>query len=440
MQLTENRTDDLNLALTVTVEKADWAEPKKKKLNNFRRQADIKGFRRGMAPMALIEKFYGAQAMADVINGLVGDALGKYIEENKLEVIGEPLPGEKEFDNDWENGDSLTFQYDLGLYPKFEIDVTAEDSIPYYKVKVTEEAKKDYKKNLLKQFGTLEEGEALGEDDFMTCDFEQGDNKVENTYVALRSMASDDIRKQYVGIKAGECREVNVVETFANETDRASMLHLKKEELADMEPVWKMTVKSIKTFKDAEENQETYDKIFGEGAVTTPEQFDSKIAERLTQEYAQESDYRFSTDAREYLVKKADISMPDAFIKRWLLAANEGKFTAEDIEKEFDSFMKDFRWDVIRGKLMKAHELKVTKEQLESEARNFINYQYAMYGLPPMSDTQAKESVARMLGDEQQARRLYDKVENDLVMDFIKKNATLAKKSISLEKMRELTK
>ncbi len=440
MQLTENRTDDLNLTLTVTVEKADWAEPKKKKLNSFRRQADIKGFRKGMAPMSLIEKLYGAQAMADVINTLVGDALGKHIEENKLEVIGEPLPSEKEFDNDWENGESLTFQYDLGLYPQFEIDVTAEDSIPYYKVKVTEEAKNDYKKNLLKQFGTLEEGETLGVDDFMTCDFEQGENKVENTYVALRSMASDEIRKQFVGIKAGESRDVNVVETFANETDRASMLHLKKEELAAMEPVWKMTVKSIKTFKDAEENQETYDKIFGEGAVTSPEQFDSKIEERLTQEYEQESDYRFGTDAREYLVNKAGISTPDAFIKRWLLAANEGKFTAEDIEKEFDSFMKDFRWDIVRGKLMKAHELKVTKEQLESEARNFINYQYAMYGLPPMSDSQAKESVARLLGDEQQARRLYNKVEDDMVMDFVKKNAKLAKKSISLEKMRELTK
>jgi len=440
MQVKETRTDDLNATLTVTLEKADWAEPKKKKLNSFRHQADIKGFRKGMAPMSLIERLYGGQAMAEVVNGLISDGISKHIEENKLEIIGEPLPSEKEIDNDWENGETLTFEYDLGLYPEINIDVTAEDNIPYYKVRVTEAAKKDYKKNLLKQFGTLVDGKALKEDDFMTCDFEQGENKVEDTYVALRSMASDEIKKQFVGIKPGESRDVNVVETFANETDRASMLRLKKEELAAMEPVWKMTVKTVKTFKDAEENQETYDKIFGEGAVKSAEDFDKKIAERLAEEYQGESDYRFSIDAREYLVNKADIKLPDAFIKRWLLAANEGKFTAEDIEKEFDAFMKDFRWDIIRGRLMKAHELKVTKEDMENEANRFVNYQYAMYGLPAMPPEQTKEAATRLLADEQQARRIYEKIENDLAIDFIKKTATLTKKSISLDKMRELAK
>lgn len=440
MQIKENRIDDLNLTLDVTLEKADWADAKKKKLNNFRHQADIKGFRRGMAPMSLIEKLYGTQAMAEVINALVSDALNKHIEDHKLEIIGEPLPSEKEIKNDWENGETLSFEYDLGLYPKIDVDVTAEDSIPYYKVKVTEAAKADYKKNLLKQFGTLADGEALGEDDFMTVDFEQGENKVEDTYVALRSMASDDIRKQFVGIKPGDVREVNVVETFANETDRASMLRLKKEELAGMDPVWKMTVKTVKTFKDAEENQETYDKIFGEGAVKDAASFDKKIAERLADEYEAESNYRFGTDAREYLVKKANLTLPEAFIKRWLFAANEGKFTMEDIEKDFDAFMKDFRWDIVRGHIMKAHELKVTKEDLENEAGRFVNYQYAMYGLPAMPAEQTREAVNRLLADQQQARRIFEKVENDLAIDFVKKNATLAKKSISLEKMREMNK
>ncbi len=440
MQIKENRTDDLNLSLNVKLEKADWAEPRKKKLNAFRHKADIKGFRKGMAPMSLIEKLYGNQALADVINELVSGALNKHIEENKLQIIGEPLPSEKEIKNDWENGDTLEFEYDLGLYPAVNIDVTAEDSIPYYKVKVTEAAKADYKKNLLKQFGQLVDGEALGEDDFMTCDFEQGETRVEDTYVALRSMASDDIKKQFVGIKPGDTREVNVVETFANETDRASMLRLKKEELAAMDPVWKMTVKTVKTFKDAEESQETYDKIFGEGTVKDAAGFDKKIAERLADEYQVESDYRFSVDARDYLAGKANLTLPEAFIKRWLLAANEGKFTMEDIEKEFDAFMKDFRWDIIRGEIMKAHELKVTKEDLENEARRFVNYQYAMYGLPALPEEQTREGVNRLLADQQQARRIYEKVENDLTIDFVKKTATLAKKSISLEKMREMNK
>ena len=174
MQIKENRTDDLNMALTVTLEKADWEEPRKKKLNNFRHKADIKGFRKGMAPMSLIERLYGGQAMAEVVNDLISESINKHLEEKKLRIIGEPLPSEKEMNNDWENGETLSFEYDLGLYPEVNVDVTAEDSIPFYKVKVTEAAKADYKKNLLKQFGTLADGEALGEDDFMTCDFEQG--------------------------------------------------------------------------------------------------------------------------------------------------------------------------------------------------------------------------------------------------------------------------
>lgn len=440
MQIKENKTDDLNLALTVTLEKADWEEPRKKKLNAFRHKADIRGFRKGMAPMSLIERLYGGQAMAEVVNELVSESINKHLEENKLRIIGEPLPSDKEMDNDWENGETLSFEYDLGLYPEVNVDVTAEDSIPFYKVKVTEAAKADYKKNLLKQFGTLVDGEALGEDDFMTCDFEQGETKVEDTYVALRSMANDDIKKSFIGIKPGEVREVNVVETFANETDRASMLRLKKEELAAMEPVWKMTVKTVKTFKDAEESQETYDRIFGEGAVKDAAAFDKKVAERLAEEYLGESEYRFGIDAREYLVKKADLKLPEAFIKRWLHAANEGKFTMEDIEKEFDAFMKDFRWDIVRGHLMEKHDLKVTKEDMEREARGFVNYQYAMYGLPAMPEEQTKEAVNRILADQQQARRIYEKAENDMVTDFVKKTATLTKKSISLEKMREMVK
>ena len=440
MQIKENKTDDLNLTLNVTLEKADWEEPRKKKLNAFRHKADIRGFRKGMAPMSLIERLYGGQAMADVVNELVSEGINKHLEENKLRIIGEPLPREKEMENDWENGETLSFEYELGLYPEVNVDVTAEDSIPFYKVKVTEAAKADYKKNLLKQFGNLVDGEALGEDDFMTCDFEQGETKVEDTYVALRSMASEEIKKSFVGIKPGETRDVNVVETFANETDRASMLRVKKEELAAMEPVWKMTVKTVKTFKDAEENQETYDKIFGEGAVKDAAGFDKKVAERLAEEYLGESEYRFGIDAREYLVEKAGLKLPEAFIKRWLLAANEGKFTMEDIEKDFDAFMKDFRWDIVRGHLMEKHDLKVTKEDLEREARNFVNYQYAMYGLPAMPEDQTKEAVNRILSDQQQARRIYEKAENDMVIDFVKKTATLTKKSISLEKMREMVK
>ena len=440
MQIKENKIDDLNLSLNITLEKADWAEQKKKKLNNYRRNAEIKGFRKGMAPMSLIERFYGAQAMGETINGVIGETLNKYIEDNKLHVIGEPLPSEKEIENDWENGETLSFEYDLGLYPEFTVDVTKEDKIPYYKVKISDEAKAEYKSNLLKQFGNMVDGEKMGEEDFMMADFEQGETKVESTYVALRSMANDEVKKPFIGLKAGDSIDVNVMETFANDTDRAAMLRLSKDEVAAMEPVWKLTVKSIKTFVDAEENQETYDKIYGEGVVTSAEEFDKKIAENMAAEYAQESDYKFNLDAKDYLVKKADIALPEEFLKRWLLEANEGKFTKEDIEKEFDMFLVDFKWDLVRTEIMKAHDLKITKEAMEQEARNFITYQYSMYGMMSVPEDMMKDLVNRILTDQEQSRRIFEKVENDIVCKFAKENATLSNKSTTLEKLRDMLK
>ncbi|MBP9987741.1 MAG: trigger factor [Bacteroidales bacterium] len=440
MQIKENKIDDLNMSLNITLDKADWAEQKKKKLNNYRRNAEIKGFRKGMAPMSLIERFYGAQAMGETINSIIGETLNKYIDDNKLHIIGEPLPSEKEIENDWDNAETHTFEYDLGLYPEFTIDVTKEDKIPYYKVKISDEAKAEYKSNLLKQFGNMVDGEKMGAEDFMLADFEQGETKVENTYVALRSMANDDVKKPFIGLKAGDSIDVNVMETFANDTDRAAMLRLTKDEVAAMEPVWKLTVKSIKTFVDAEENQETFDKIYGEGVVKSAEEFDKKVAESMAAEYAQESGYKFNLDAKDYLVKKADIKLPEEFLKRWLLEANEGKFTKEDIEKEFDMFLVDFKWDLVRTEIMKAHDLKITKEAMEQEARNFINYQYSMYGMMSVPEDMMKDLVNKILTDQEQSRRIFEKVENDIVCSFAKKNATLSNKSTTLEKLRDMLK
>ncbi|MCF0173068.1 MAG: trigger factor [Bacteroidales bacterium] len=440
MQINDVRTDDLNISLSIVVDKADWAEPKKKKLNNYRRNAEIRGFRKGMAPMSLIEKIYGGQAMGEALNAIVSEQLDKYITGNNLEIIGEPLPSEKEIANDWENGESLTFEYDLGLRPEVKIGVSAEDKLDYYTIAVSDESKAEYKNELLRQHGTLVDSEAIAEDDFVTADFEQGETKIEDTYIALRSITDGRIKKGFIGLAVGATKEVDIVKAFPNETDRAAMLHMSKEELEALAPKWKVTIKSIRTFANAPETQETWDAIFGEGKVKSAEEFDSAVAERLATQYAQESDYKFSQDIRKYLIEKAAISLPEAFLKRWLFAANEGKFTMEDIEKEFDSFLEDFRWEMIRTEIMKANDLKITREAMENEARSFVSYQYAMYGISYLPEEQLKELADKVLADQQQARRLFEKVENDMVCNFARQSVTLNSKEVTLEKMREMTK
>ena len=439
MKVTKNQVDDLNMTVSIALEKEDWAEARKKKLNEYRRNADIRGFRRGMAPMSLIEKIHGGQALAEVVNKLVTDELNKFIEDNKLNILGEPLPAEKPVENDWDNPDSFTFDFDLAIAPELNLTVTAEDKIPYYTVTVTKEALKDYRQGLLKQFGQLESAEKAGADDFVIADFVSGEQKVEGAYVALRSM-SDEVKKKFVGLKKDDKKQVDIVKSFPNEADRAAMFHVKKEELDTLPAKWTMTVKDVKTFVDAPLTQATFDQIFGEGACQDEAGFDAKVKERLQAEYAQESEYRFMVDTKEYLIDKAAIQLPDAFMKRWIMTANDGKFTMEQIEAEYELFAKDFRWNMIRTKLMKDNELKVTKDDVMKQAMSMASYQFAMYGMQNVPEEHLTKYAEQMLGDRQQAERIVERVEDDLTIGWVRKTATLEKKKISLEKMRELNK
>lgn len=439
MKVTKNQVDDLNVTVSIALDKNDWAEPRKKKLNEYRRNADIRGFRRGMAPMSLIEKIHGGQALAEVVNTLVTDELNKFIEDNKLNVLGEPLPSEKQSDNNWDNPDEFSFDFDLAVAPELDITVTADDKIPYYNVTVTKEALKDYRHSLLKQFGQLESGKAAKEDDFVIADFVSGEQKVEGAYVALRSM-SEEVKKDFVGLKKGDVSQVDIVKSFPNEADRAAMFHVKKEELDTLPAEWTMTVNDIKTFVDAPLTQATFDQIFGEGNCKDEKEFDEKVKERLQAEYAQESDYRFMIDTKEYLINKAAIQLPDAFMKRWIKAANEDKFTMEQIEAEYDLFAKDFRWNMIRTRLMKDNELKVSKDDVMKQAMSMASYQFAMYGMKNVPEEHLTRYAEQLLGDRQQAERIIERVEDDLVLNWVRAHATVEKKKISLEKMRELTK
>lgn len=437
MEIKKNSIDDLTLGLTLTVTKDDYAGKKKKRLSDYRKQAEIKGFRKGMVPASLIEKMYGQHALVDAVNDVISESLNSYITENSLRILGEPLPAEDQPKTDWVDGNDFTFKFECGVNPEIDIELTKEDTVPFYTINVTEAAKKEMKDNLLRQYGALAEGEKVGADDFIVADFVQGETRVEGTYVSVRNI-SDEVRPSVIGLKSGDSVDVDVNVAFPNETDRASMLKVKKEELADMDPMYRMTVVNVKTFKPAELNQETFDRIFGDGTVKSEEEFDAKIAERLVAEYAQESEYRLSKDLKEYLVKKADVALPEKFLKRWLFVANDGKFTMEDIEKEFDLFLVDYRWQLVKGYLAEKYSVKVEKEDLLASAKSLAAYQFAMYGMNNVPDAQLESFAKNILAQENESRRVYEQVEDQKTIAAVRSQITLKNKKISVEKFREL--
>ena len=437
MKLTKNNIDELNIEVALTVEPSDYAENRKKKLSDIRRRAEIKGFRKGMVPASLIEKMYGASALVDAVNEVISHELTSFIKDEKLSVIGEPLPADNQPENDWTNGNTFNFTFEIACNPEVKLEFGKEDKITSYEIKVSDEAKKEMKDNLLKQYGSLEDGGEAKADDFIIADLEQGENRIESTYIALRNV-SEACKSQFLGVKAGDSFEVNVNEAFENEADRAALIKVKKEELEGIDPVYKLTVKTVKTFTSAPLTTETYDKIFGEGVVADEAGFDAKIEERLVAEYANETEYRLSRDIREYLVKKADLKLPETFMKKWLKVANEGKFTAEQIDKEFDAFAEDYRWSLVRDFLLKKYGVKIEQEDILASARGFAAYQFAMYGMPNVPAGQLDKYAKSILADENQSRRIVDQVESEKAIAAVKPELKINKKSVSVEQFREL--
>ena len=437
MNVTKNQIDDLNIELTIAISAEDYAEKEKKRLSAYRKNADFKGFRKGMVPASIVKKLYGDQALYEAINSVIGEQLDKFIKDNNLNMLGEPLPSESQKENEWKSGNDFEFKFDLGLSPAIDIELGKDDKLTRHKIEVSPKAVADTKAEMLRQYGSLQEGEAAGEEDYVIADFRQGDKASEGAYVAV-SKVEGDAKAKFVGAKSGDTFDVNVNEAFVNETDRSSMLKVSKDELAALDPVWNVTVVNVKTFVPAEENQETYDKIFGEGVVKTAEEFEAKVTERIQNSYNQESDYKLSQDIQAYLVKKADVKLPEAFLKRWLYENNKEKFTMEQVEKDFDAFLKDFRWQLVRESLMKKFDLKIDDKDMLDAAKGFAAYQYAMYGMPNVPEQLLSEAAVELLKDERRHRNLVESVESEKVISAVKEVITISNRKITEEKFRAL--
>ncbi len=440
MKVTQKNVDELTLTISINIDKSDYSEKSRKILSDYRKKAEIKGFRKGMAPMSLIEKMHGRSAVLDAVNELISSGLNDHIKNNNLNIIGEPLPNETEQKEiNWDTDESFEFLFDVALAPKVDITIDNSIEIPYYEVKADKKSIEEYKSNLLKQYGTLKPADMVEEEDFIIADLIQGDTRVEGTYISLKNIEDESAKNLFIGRKAEDSFEIDVNKTFKNETDRAALLKVKKEELATITPEYTVVIKEVKRFAEADENQELYDRLFGKDNVKTGEEFLAKVSERMESEYKLESDYRFMIDARNSVVERAGIVIPEEFLKRWLFTANEGKFSKEEIERDFPLFAQDFKWQLVREFIMKQQKMQVTKEIMMDHARKVASYQFSMYGLSNVPQEQLDKYAESLLANEKEGRRIFEKAEDDMVIEFIKNSVSLKNKKISFEELQKLT-
>jgi trigger factor len=447
MNITRENVDDLNALLTIQIEKNDYEDKVETVLKDYRKKANIKGFRPGMVPIGLIKKMYGKAVRVDEINKVVTENIQKYLLDEKLEILGDPMPRNDLHENiDFDNQDDFSFSFEIGLAPAIDIDFSDKDKVTRYEIAVDDKMKNDYLDNYRRRYGDLRKAEEIAEKDIVkgsvTALDENGNAREEGPSVEMTSLGIDiiadkDIKESFIGKKEGESIDFDLRKAYPNDTEIAGLLSIKKDEATKIEGNFRFTVKEISRFYPAEVNQELFDKVYGEGVVNSEEEFMKKIEEEIASNLKKETEYKLMLDIKDLALNKTEVKLPEEFLKKWLLKVNENT-TAEQIEKEFDSFRKDLKWQLIRNKIARDSEVKVSEEELLQEAANITRYQFQQYGLFYATDEQISNYAKETLKREEDAKRIADKVVEDKVISIIREKVSIEEKSVSAEEFNKL--
>ncbi|WP_010662021.1 trigger factor [Marinilabilia salmonicolor] len=451
MNIEKEQIDDLNAVVHITLEKDDYEPRVENVLKDYRKKVNMPGFRPGKVPASLVKKMYGKAVLVDEINKLVSENLSSYITENKLDILGEPLPSEKQQTIDFDNDEQFKFSFDLGLTPEVEVKLTKREKLPFYNIEVTDDMLDGQKKNVTSRFGTTEPREEAGEKSMLKGDFVQLDQKgepmedgikAEDAVMSTAIIKTEKEKKKIVGAKVGDEIVFEPKKAFPNDTEISYLLKISKEEAAELAGKFRFTVKEITEYVDPELNQELFDKIFGPGKVTNEEAFTAQVKEDLENTLKMESEYKFTLDAKEKLMGKVDMKLPEDFLKRWIKATNQNKeeqdFTDEQIDQEMPRFLEDLKWQIVRNQLIKENELKVEQQDVIDFAKKSAKLQFMQYGLNNVPDEHIESYAMDMLKNEDQQRSMAEGAINDKVMDFVKEAVKVEEKEVSRDEFNKL--
>ena len=366
MNIVREQRGENNSLIRVTVGEADYGQEVEKSLREYKRKANIPGFRPGMVPMGIVKKMYGKGVLAEQSYRQASNAVFEYLQKEGIDYLGDVIPAEEQGDFDFDNATEFEFVFEIGEAPEIKLELSDKDKLTYNKIKVDKKMHDDYRSNYLRRFGRLVDAEKVTSDEALSVTLDNGEMNVADAYVGLISMDEAD-RKPFIGKKVGDKMKVNINELYKNPAQRAACLQVKENELEGVNPEFELEITKIRKFAEPELNEEFFKMAFPQGGVTDEAGLDKFIDAQIEAELRRESDYLFTLQVRDYLVKKADLKMPAAFLKRWLYTINEGKFSMEDIEKDFDQFLKMFTWNYLQKHFIKADNLSVSKEEAEAE-------------------------------------------------------------------------
>ena len=447
MNISKKDIDQNNAVITISVTKQDYAEKVEKSLRDYRKKANMPGFHPGNVPIGLIKKMYGKAVVAEEINNLVSQGLADFIEENNLPILGQPLPNEEDpAEFDFETQESFDFHFDVGLAPEFEVEFSRFSSVPFYDITVSEEMIENQIKSYTSRFGKYEQVDMVEAKDMVKgklTELENGDVKeggisVDDAVLTPDYMKDEEQKSLFVGKNKGETVVFNPLKAFENETEISSLLKIKKEEVKDVTSDFQLEISGITRYEEGEVNQELFDKVYGEGTVSSLDEFKEKITANIKESLTADSLYKFNIDARQAVVSEfKDLQFPEAFLKRWLLENNK-ELTPEKIEEDYPKMIEDLVWQLAKDKIAKANEIKVEMSDVEEYGRKVAKAQFAQYGMVGLGDEILDNYVKDMMKKEETVRNFIDRAAEEKVLAVIHQNVKLDEKQISIEDFNKL--
>ncbi len=432
----EQREQNTSL-IRVTVGEQDYGEAVEKSLREYKRKANIPGFRPGMVPMGIVKKMYGKGVLAEQSYRTASNAVFEYLQKENIDYLGDVIPSEEQGDFDFENGTEFEFVFEIGEAPAVGLALSKEDKLTYNAIAVEKKMHDDYRANFLRRFGRLVDAEEVTSDEALSVTLDNGTMQVEDAYVGLVSMSEEE-RKPFIGQKVGYKTTVDVNELYKNPSQRAAVLQVKENELEGIDPKFTLEITKIRRFADPELTEEFFKMAFPAGNVTSEAELDAFVDAEIGRELRRESDYLFTLQLRDYLIAKAGLKMPEAFLKRWLYTINEGKFSMEEIEKDFEQFLKMFTWNYLQKHFIKEENISVSREEATAEAKALAQSQFAQYGMPSAPDEMLEGYAKQILESKEQGQKIYEKLYEVKVVEAVKSKIDVTEKSIPADEFAAL--
>lgn len=448
MDITQEKTGNLNAVIKIKMAPADYSEKVDKAIKEQAKKAQLPGFRKGMVPVAHIKKMYGKNILVDEVNNLLSDTLNNYLTEQKIEVLGQPLPlvdVENEFK--WDNTDEFVFDYELGLAPAVDVNITSKDKFTQYVVKADEETLEKRIKNIRRSYGKMTNPEVSEDDDVLYVDLtelSEDGNIVEggitsSATIRLDQVKDETIKKSLIGLKKEDELTFDIKKALADADLIAKALKVDEEKAGNIDADFKLVVKNVNRLEEADLNQEFFDKLFGEGEVTDEAGFRERIRGEVEGMFQQDADRKLSNDIYEQLLKDYPLELPDEFLRKWLKATNE-KLSDDELAEGYDDFAKNLRWTLIENKIAKDNNIEIKYEDVFQAAKQKIDAQFRMYSPQPLPEDQLGQYVAQFLQDKENANRTFEEVKAHKTFEEIKSAATLEQKEIDYDKFVEMQK